>query len=291
MRASFKLMYIIQPLTDCSFSGNFWSNNFLSHSVVLIFPTWLIVCCFPFQQMIVLGGLEGRAGGLGGLCCVGSLYVWPQAAACLLVMGQNSVHMYQHNAFTVHNEHLSLTFHYFAKLPMKVGLPPFSSLVSYGTSQLFKSPARLLQLTGISPLLVYLFSSVCTLSISPSAWGGSKLRFYILYIQTNCSPFRYLPNRLWGLGETAFGGWGNTHSPFFVFFTVARSWRGLSAHPTVKFRNLAKNSATFLAYHTFVIKLVVFVWFRWISSFILLHATPFSSRDSLNIFCCWQYLA
>jgi hypothetical protein len=56
-------------------------------------------------------------------------------------------------------------------------------------------------------------------------------------------------------------------------------------------RDLAKNSATLLAFLTYVIKLVVFVWFRWISSFILLHATPLSSGDCLIIFCCGQYLA
>jgi hypothetical protein len=39
-----------------------------------------------------------------------------------------------------------------------------------------------------------------------------------------------------------------------MFDTIARSWRGLSAHPTVKFRNLAKNSTTFLAFHTYVMK-------------------------------------
>jgi hypothetical protein len=39
-----------------------------------------------------------------------------------------------------------------------------------------------------------------------------------------------------------------------VFVTVARSWRGLSANLTIKFRNLAKNSAIFLAFRSYVIK-------------------------------------
>jgi hypothetical protein len=36
--------------------------------------------------------------------------------------------------------------------------------------------------------------------------------------------------------------------------TVARSWRSLSANPTIKFRNLAKNSAIFLAFHSYVLE-------------------------------------
>jgi hypothetical protein len=39
--------------------------------------------------------------------------------------------------------------------------------------------------------------------------------------------------------------------------TVARSWRGMSANPTIKFRNLAKNSAIFLAFRSYMIKLVL----------------------------------
>jgi hypothetical protein len=35
---------------------------------------------------------------------------------------------------------------------------------------------------------------------------------------------------------------------------VARSWRGLSAHTTVKFRHSEKNSATFLPFHIYVMK-------------------------------------
>jgi hypothetical protein len=37
-------------------------------------------------------------------------------------------------------------------------------------------------------------------------------------------------------------------------FTVARSWLDFSANSTIKFRNLAKNSAIFLAFQSYVIK-------------------------------------
>ncbi len=36
--------------------------------------------------------------------------------------------------------------------------------------------------------------------------------------------------------------------------TVARSWRGFSANPTIKIRGLAKNSAIFLAFRSYGIK-------------------------------------
>ncbi len=39
-----------------------------------------------------------------------------------------------------------------------------------------------------------------------------------------------------------------------VSSTVARSWLGLSANPTIKFRKLAKNSAIFLAFRSYAIK-------------------------------------
>jgi hypothetical protein len=42
--------------------------------------------------------------------------------------------------------------------------------------------------------------------------------------------------------------------PPLIASTVARSWQNFSANPTTKFRNLAKNSAIFLAFCCYVIK-------------------------------------
>jgi hypothetical protein len=39
-----------------------------------------------------------------------------------------------------------------------------------------------------------------------------------------------------------------------AFHTVARYWRGFYGNPTIKFRSLAKNSAIFLAFRSYVIK-------------------------------------
>jgi hypothetical protein len=54
--------------------------------------------------------------------------------------------------------------------------------------------------------------------------------------------------------QQASGGLRTSAAKRWHFSTVARSLRGLSANLTTKFRNLAKNSAIFLAFRSYVIK-------------------------------------
>jgi hypothetical protein len=77
---------------------------------------------------------------------------------------------------------------------------------------------------------------------------------YIFSLASNPFYLWLLCTIFYEAGQVKLSSESSAGSPVIYSLTVARPWRSFSANPTTKFRNLAKNSAIFLAFRCYVIK-------------------------------------